>query len=589
MTETAPDRDAAQPADAAPRQRRRSRPRAPAGPLDGVALVTIDRPEVAQRAELRPPRRARRRARAPRRRSGAAGRSSSPARGRGPSRPAPTSASSRRQTPISLPVEDRFAVWDRIGAVRTPLIAAVRGFALGGGCELAMSCDMIVAGDDAQFGQPEIKLGVMPGAGGTQRLTRAIGKARAMELILTGRTMRRRGGRGARARQPVVPAEPTLDDALELAGRIAAQAAARRARRQGGDPAGRRTAAVGRPAAASGGRSSCSSRATIRQKAWRPSSRNGRRAGRDADRMAHGGRTMERDRRAAATSDRTSPATSATSHRRAARRRARPARPDRRVGPGQRPRRRRRRRRGSIAESPEHDWSAAERIIFPALRPVGTQGLTATDARPRRSPPTRPAQPLAAARRRGSVRPRRSSTRSTPAASTSSSTATTSSRGASTVERAPGRGARATSPSWSAGAAWTDEVSGERRLISSDTGEGWDASRILLPEVIDRLSRRARRRRAGPRRHPGAAPARRRHPPARATATSRRCSPSSSSSSRAAPTSRSTGACSSSSDGRLVEFAATPDARLTPWRTSASRPPTGSRPSRSTGPTRSTR
>jgi enoyl-CoA hydratase len=127
------------------------------------------------------------------------------------------------QTPVTLTVEDRFAAWDRIGAVRTPTIAAVRGFALGGGCELAMSCDMIVAADDAQFGQPEIKLGVMPGAGGTQRLTRAIGKARAMELILTGRTMPAREAEAAGLLTKVVPAAETLDAALEIAARIAAQ------------------------------------------------------------------------------------------------------------------------------------------------------------------------------------------------------------------------------------------------------------------------------------------------------------------------------------------------------------------------------
>src|SRR5207249_4346528 len=127
-----------------------------------------------------------------------------------------------RQTPVTLLVDDRFAVWERIAAVRTPVVAAVRGFALGGGCELAMTCDMIVAGEDAQFGQPEIKLGVMPGAGGTQRLTRAIGKAKAMELILTGRNM---GAREAEAHglvSQVVPSEATVPAALELAARIAA-------------------------------------------------------------------------------------------------------------------------------------------------------------------------------------------------------------------------------------------------------------------------------------------------------------------------------------------------------------------------------
>ncbi|MEO7229274.1 MAG: enoyl-CoA hydratase-related protein, partial [Candidatus Limnocylindrales bacterium] len=87
-----------------------------------------------------------------------------------------------QQTAASLSGGNDFDAWERIDAIGLPLIAAVRGFALGGGCELAMACDMLIAGDDAQFGQPEIKIGVMPGAGGTQRLTRAIGKARAMEL-----------------------------------------------------------------------------------------------------------------------------------------------------------------------------------------------------------------------------------------------------------------------------------------------------------------------------------------------------------------------------------------------------------------------
>jgi enoyl-CoA hydratase len=128
------------------------------------------------------------------------------------------------QTPVTLLVDDRFAVWERISATRTPLIAAVRGFALGGGCELAMSCDLIVAGDDAQFGQPEINLGVMPGAGGTQRLTRAIGRARAMELILTGRSISAREAEAMGLVTRVVPAEETLDAALDLARTIAAKA-----------------------------------------------------------------------------------------------------------------------------------------------------------------------------------------------------------------------------------------------------------------------------------------------------------------------------------------------------------------------------
>jgi enoyl-CoA hydratase len=126
-----------------------------------------------------------------------------------------------RQTPISLTVDNEFHRWERIKRVRTPLIAAVRGFALGGGCELAMACDMIVAGDDATFGQPEIRLGVMPGAGGTQRLTRAIGKARAMDLVLTGRSIDAREAEACGLVTTVVPTEATVDAALDLAQRIA--------------------------------------------------------------------------------------------------------------------------------------------------------------------------------------------------------------------------------------------------------------------------------------------------------------------------------------------------------------------------------
>jgi Enoyl-CoA hydratase/carnithine racemase len=127
-----------------------------------------------------------------------------------------------RQTVASLSAGHDFDAWSRIDAIGLPVIAAVRGFALGGGCELAMACDMLIAGDDAQFGQPEIKLGVMPGAGGTQRLTRAIGTARAMELILTGRTIGADEAQHAGLVTRVVPAATTVDAALELAVRIAA-------------------------------------------------------------------------------------------------------------------------------------------------------------------------------------------------------------------------------------------------------------------------------------------------------------------------------------------------------------------------------
>ena len=126
------------------------------------------------------------------------------------------------QTATGLSRDDPFVPWDRIRAVGIPIVAAVRGFALGGGCELAMACDLLIAGDDAQFGQPEIKLGVMPGAGGTQRLTRAIGKARAMELILTGRSMDAAEAQAAGLVTRVVPAAETLEAALDVAATIAA-------------------------------------------------------------------------------------------------------------------------------------------------------------------------------------------------------------------------------------------------------------------------------------------------------------------------------------------------------------------------------
>jgi enoyl-CoA hydratase len=125
------------------------------------------------------------------------------------------------QTYASLRDGHRFDVWDRLAAIGLPTIAAVRGVALGGGCELAMTCDMIVAAEDARFGQPEIRLGVMPGAGGTQRLTRAIGKARAMEAILTGDPIDASAAAALGLVTRVVPADATVDAALELAARIA--------------------------------------------------------------------------------------------------------------------------------------------------------------------------------------------------------------------------------------------------------------------------------------------------------------------------------------------------------------------------------
>ncbi|HEX4878561.1 MAG TPA: enoyl-CoA hydratase [Limnobacter sp.] len=112
--------------------------------------------------------------------------------------------------------------WETIRQVRKPVIAAVRGFALGGGCELAMMTDFIICADTAKFGQPEIKLGIIPGAGGTQRLPRAISKAKAMDLCLTGRMMDAAEAERAGLVSRVVPAERCLDEALEAAAVIAA-------------------------------------------------------------------------------------------------------------------------------------------------------------------------------------------------------------------------------------------------------------------------------------------------------------------------------------------------------------------------------
>ncbi len=117
---------------------------------------------------------------------------------------------------------DQFSTWDQIRKTRKPLIAAVSGFALGGGCELAMTCDMIVASETAKFGQPEIKIGVMPGAGGTQRLTRAIGKARAMEMVLTGEFISAYEAKAYGLVNKVVPVEVYLEEAVRLAQKIAA-------------------------------------------------------------------------------------------------------------------------------------------------------------------------------------------------------------------------------------------------------------------------------------------------------------------------------------------------------------------------------
>jgi enoyl-CoA hydratase len=124
-------------------------------------------------------------------------------------------------TPVSLYAGGRLERWEAIRAVRTPIVAAVSGFCLGGGCELAMLCDLIVASETTRFGQPEINLGVLPGAGGTQRLTRAVGKAVAMDMILTGRMISAREALAFGLVARVVAKEAWLAEAKHVAAEIA--------------------------------------------------------------------------------------------------------------------------------------------------------------------------------------------------------------------------------------------------------------------------------------------------------------------------------------------------------------------------------
>jgi enoyl-CoA hydratase len=126
-------------------------------------------------------------------------------------------------TPASMLEQDLTTRWERVRRIRKPIIAAVSGYCLGGGCELAMTCDIIVASETARFGQPEVNLGIIPGAGGTQRLTRAVGKYRAMEIILTGRSVKADEAKAIGLVAQVYPAASWLDDAKALARTIAAK------------------------------------------------------------------------------------------------------------------------------------------------------------------------------------------------------------------------------------------------------------------------------------------------------------------------------------------------------------------------------
>ena len=126
-------------------------------------------------------------------------------------------------TPVSLVLGRRFELWDRIRKISKPIIAAVSGYCLGGGNELAMNCDIIIASETASFGQPEVNVGIMPGAGGTQRLTRAVGKQKAMEIILTGKAISADEAYRIGLVNRVVPVESLMDEAKKMANEIASR------------------------------------------------------------------------------------------------------------------------------------------------------------------------------------------------------------------------------------------------------------------------------------------------------------------------------------------------------------------------------
>ena len=174
---------------------------------------------------------------------------------------------------------DFAATWDHIGKARKPIVAAVAGFALGGGCELAMLCDLIIAADNAKFGQPEIKLGIIPGIGGTQRLTRAVGKAKAMDMILTGRMMDAAEAERAGLVARIVPAASLMDEAIKVAETIASMSLPSvLGAKEAVNAAFETSLAEG--VGSSGACFIRCSRPTIRRKAWQHSSKSGRRSSR---------------------------------------------------------------------------------------------------------------------------------------------------------------------------------------------------------------------------------------------------------------------------------------------------------------------